>query len=197
MKIMNTSVKLVEALMALALAVMVVLVLGNVILRYGFNSGIAESEDIARFLFIWMTFIGAVLGVRERAHLGMDAIVKLLPRSGKRLFALVSHVLMLAVTGMFLVGCWAQMRQNTDVMAMGAVEYPLSWMYASGFVGSLGMIFFLLRNLAGILKGSLSDEDLVMVQEQEGLGEVEHIAAAAAQAAGTTTTTTTLREQQS
>jgi len=171
--------------MALALAVMVVLVLGNVILRYGFNSGIAQSEDIARFLFIWMTFIGAVLGVREHAHLGMDAIVKLLPRGGKRLFALVSHVLMLAVTGMFLVGCWAQMRQNTDVMAMGAVEYPLAWMYASGFVGSLGMIFFLLRNLVGIFKDQFSEADLVMVQEQEGLGEVEHIAAAAAQAAKT------------
>jgi len=180
MKLFNSSIKLIEALMALSLAVMVVLVLGNVILRYGFNSGIAESEDIARFLFIWMTFIGAVLGVREHAHLGMDAIVKLLPRSGKRLFAFISHVLMLTVTGMFLVGCWAQMRQNTDVMAMGAVAYPLSWMYASGFVGSVGMIFFLLRNLWAICQDNLSEADLVMVQEQEGLTEIDRLAEAAA-----------------
>ncbi|UUZ66480.1 TRAP transporter small permease (plasmid) [Polaromonas sp. P1-6] len=176
-KIFNRSMWGLEALMALALAIMVVLVLGNVILRYGFNSGIAASEDITRFLFIWMTFIGAIIGVKEKAHLGMDAVIQLLPRKGKLVFAFISHLLMFATVGLLLVGSWQMMVLNTDVLAMGAVEYPLSWMYAAGFVGSLGIGVFLVINFIRIVSGRMSDNDLVMVQETEGLSDVDRVAA--------------------
>lgn len=176
MKLIKGVIGLAEFAMAFSLGTMVVLVLSNVIMRYGFNSGIAASEDIARFLFIWMTFIGAILGVKDKAHLGMDAIIKLLPRSGKLVCSLLSHVLMLGTIGMLLVGSWQQMQLNNSVMAMGAIEYPLSWMYASGFVGSAGLGVFILSNLVKLLTGNVSDEDLVAVQETEGLSEVDRIA---------------------
>jgi TRAP-type C4-dicarboxylate transport system permease small subunit len=51
------------------LAGMVVLVFGNVVLRYVANSGITVSEELSRWFFVWMTFLGAVIGLRERAHL--------------------------------------------------------------------------------------------------------------------------------
>lgn len=47
-------------IMATALAIMVVLVFGNVVLRYFFNSGITWSEEMSRYLFIWLTFLGAI-----------------------------------------------------------------------------------------------------------------------------------------
>ena len=47
-------------LIALCLAVMVVLVFGNVFLRYGFNSGITVSEELSRWLLVWLTFLGAI-----------------------------------------------------------------------------------------------------------------------------------------
>lgn len=46
---------------------MVVMVFGNVVLRYAFNSGIAISEEVSRWLFVWITFLGAIVAVRERA----------------------------------------------------------------------------------------------------------------------------------
>src|SRR5437764_405167 len=56
--------RLLDALIALALALMVVLVFGNVVLRYGFNSGITVSEELSRWLFVWMTLLGAMaLGI--------------------------------------------------------------------------------------------------------------------------------------
>ena len=51
---------------------MVVLVFGNVVLRYGFNSGITVSEELSRWLLVWLTFLGAIVAVREHAHLGVD-----------------------------------------------------------------------------------------------------------------------------
>ena len=60
-----------DTLIALFLAVMVVMVFGNVVLRYAFNSGIAVSEELSRWLFVWMTFLGAIValqGARAPGH---------------------------------------------------------------------------------------------------------------------------------
>ena len=46
---------------------MVVLVFGNVVLRYVFNSGIAVSEELSRWLMVWLTFLGAIVALREHA----------------------------------------------------------------------------------------------------------------------------------
>ena len=51
-------------MIALCLALMVVMVFGNVVLRYGFNSGITVSEELSRWLFVWMTFLGAIVALR-------------------------------------------------------------------------------------------------------------------------------------
>jgi len=71
-------------LMVGCLGLMVVMVFGNVVLRYGFNSGITVSEELSRWLFVWMTFLGAVVAVRNHAHLGTDALVSRLSRRGKK-----------------------------------------------------------------------------------------------------------------
>jgi TRAP-type C4-dicarboxylate transport system permease small subunit len=62
--------RLAEALLVLMLSAMVIMVFGNVVLRYGFNSGLDFSEELSRFFFIWVTFLGAIIAMRENAHLG-------------------------------------------------------------------------------------------------------------------------------
>ena len=86
--------RLLDALIAAALALMVVLVFGNVVLRYGFNSGITVSEELSRWLFLWMTFLGAVVAMKEHAHLGSDMLVSRLPRIGKRICLIAGQLLM-------------------------------------------------------------------------------------------------------
>src|SRR3954465_11700750 len=89
--------KAIEFAIAFALAVMVVLVFGNVVLRYGFNSGLTFSEEVSRWLFIWGTFLGAVVALREHAPLGMDMVVGRLPEAGKKACLMFGHALMLAI----------------------------------------------------------------------------------------------------
>ncbi|MGY2938439.1 TRAP-type C4-dicarboxylate transport system permease small subunit [Bradyrhizobium sp. GM6.1] len=69
-RILDLYCTLLKGIIAACLAVMVVLVFGNVVLRYGFNSGIAISEELSRWLLVWLTFLGAVVAMREHAHLG-------------------------------------------------------------------------------------------------------------------------------
>ena len=63
--------RVLSALMALLLAIMVVLVFGNVVLRYGFHSGITFSEEVSRWLFVWLTFMGAVVALHQKAHMSL------------------------------------------------------------------------------------------------------------------------------
>ena len=63
-----------EAFLALCMLAMVFMVFGNVVLRYGFGSSIVVSEELSRFAFLWMTFVGAVVAMHEGAHLGVDTL---------------------------------------------------------------------------------------------------------------------------
>ena len=92
--------RLLKTLIAVCLTCMVVLVLSNVILRYAFNSGITLSEEVSRWLFVYLVFLGAIVALRERGHLGMDSLVSRLSPLGKRVCLIISLLLMLWATGL-------------------------------------------------------------------------------------------------
>ena len=163
---------LLARLMALLLAAMVVLVFGNVVLRYAFNSGITVSEEISRWLFVWMTFLGAIVALKEHGHLGTDMLVGRLGTTGKKLCLVFGQLLMLYATWLLFSGALAQARINADVRApvSGA---SMAIFYASGVVFAVSAALLLLRDLWRTLSGQLRDEDLVMVQESEDLAQVQ------------------------
>lgn len=166
--------RVIETLIALALATMVLLVFGNVLLRYVFNSGIAISEEMSRWLFVWLTFMGAVVAVKEQAHLGTDFLLAKLPPWLQRGCLVVSYMLMLYCTWLLFSGAWTQTWINLDV------EAPVSGasvgvFYASGvfFAASSGVI--LLRQLWLVLSGQVRDDDLVNIRESEELAQLSEL----------------------
>ena len=162
----------IEVLIALCLAVMVVMVFGNVVLRYLFNSGIAVSEELSRWLFVWMTFLGAIVALKEHGHLGTDMLVSRLPRAGKVVCLAASQLLMLWVTWLLLKGSWAQSVINADVEAP-VTGAPMAVVYAAGVVFSVPAGLLLLLELFRTLTGRINDADLVMVQESEDLAHIQ------------------------
>jgi len=165
-----------DLLIAAALAVMVVLVFGNVVLRYAFNSGIAISEEVSRWLFVWLCFMGAVVALKEGGHLGTDMLVSRLPVAGKKACLLLGHLLMLYVTWLFLDGSWQQARINLDVAAP-VTGTPMAVFYASGVIFSVCAGILLLLQLARLLTGHLSEGELVRIKESEEQAELETLQA--------------------
>jgi len=169
---LDRACRVLEWLLALCLAVMVVMVFGNVVLRYAFNSGIAVSEELSRWLFVWMTFVGAIVALKENGHLGTDIVVSKLPRWGKRLCMAVGQLLMLWVTWLLLQGSWAQVRINRDVEAP-VTGLPMAVVYAAGVAFAIPAGLLLLAALWRSVTGRLSDDELVMVQESEDLAHLK------------------------
>jgi TRAP-type C4-dicarboxylate transport system permease small subunit len=165
-KIIESCFWLMKVAMALLLLVMVVLVFGNVVLRYGFNSGIMVSEELSRWLFIWMVFLGAVVGLRERAHLGIDSLVKALPPAGRKFCFGLSHLLMLYASGLLTEGSWKQMVLNSDTVAP-ATGLSVGIFYASGVFFGAASSLIILHQLYLLFAGKLSGDDLIAVRESE------------------------------
>ncbi len=148
----RASVRLLEVVIVANLAVMAVLVFGNVVLRYAFDSGIAVSEELARLLFVWMIFLGAILASAQHAHIGFHALVQRLPATGRKAMVLFTGALMLAACAMFIVGGWQQTSINLDnTYPVLGISY--AWLYGVAIVFGVGMVLAIASNLWQTLAG--------------------------------------------
>jgi len=158
--------RFIEAVIVVCLAAMVVLVFGNVVLRYAFNSGIAVSEEISRWLFVWLTFLGAVVGLHEHAHLGTDLLVGSLGPAGRKACLVVAYALMLLMCWMVFSGSLEQTKINWDVTAPSSGA-SMAWFYSAGLVFSVSAAVVLLADLWRVLSGRARDDELVIVREEQ------------------------------
>lgn len=135
-----------ELTIVACLAVMALLVFGNVVLRYGFNSGIAVSEELARLLFVWLVLLGAILATRQHAHICFDTLVNSLPQRWKKLVVVLTGLLMLAACVIFVVGGWQQTSINLD-NSYPVLGISYAWLYGSAIVFGIGMGISIVFNI--------------------------------------------------
>jgi TRAP-type transport system small permease protein len=171
-KLIDGFFKLLELLVVLCLLAMVIMVFGNVVMRYAFNSGIQVSEEMSRYCFIWLTYLGAMVAMREGGHLGVDTLVKALPLGGKKVCVFLSESLMLFCNGLFLLGTYKMHElQVTNVSVV--VGMSMIWIYGIGYVVSVVMGAFNVHQLYLLLTGQLREDQMIQIVEAEGLKEAE------------------------
>ena len=158
--------KAVETLLAGLLLAMVLMVFGNVVLRYAFNSGIVVSEELARFCFVWLTFIGAIVAVRDNTHLGMDNVVARLSRRGKLACLAASQLLILMCCVILFWGTWRQHEVNASTMAP-VTGMSMIWIFGLGYLCSVCIGLHALDTLQRIATGRIADHELLQVRESE------------------------------
>lgn len=157
--------------MAMALLLMVVLVFGNVVLRYGFNRGITLSEELSRWLFVWMTFLGALVALRNHAHLGTDSLVSRLPVAGKKICLGATNVLMIFLCILMLKGAWLQLAINREATSP-VMEVSMAWFNASGVFFAGWGILFIVNDLWKLVSGQLADSELIGVTDSDDVPQV-------------------------
>lgn len=143
----------VETLLAGLLLAMVLMVLGNVVLRYVFNSGIVVSEELSRFCFVWLSFIGAIVAMRDGAHLGMDNMVEKLPPRGRQVCGALSQLLIILCCGVLLWGTWQQHEINASNRAP-VTGLSMIWIFGLGYVCAISIGALALHQLLRIVTGA-------------------------------------------
>lgn len=145
-KLIELLCKGLEYVIALFLAVMVVLVFGNVVLRYGFNSGIVLSEELSRWLFVWMTFMGAVVALNRGGHLGTEVLIKRLGVTSRKVVLTIAYSAMFFICLLIFYGAGKQTIINITTLST-VMEVPVAFLYASGVVFSILAALILIRDL--------------------------------------------------
>ncbi len=164
--------KLLELLVVVCMVAMVIMVFGNVVLRYAFNSGISVSDEMSRYFFIWLTYIGAMVAMHEGGHLGVDTLIKHLPVLGKKVCLFLSEALMLFCNGLFFLGTW-KMHDLQVSNVSPVVGLSMIWVFGIGYVVSVVMAIINLNVIYRLVTGRITEQELIQVIETEGLAEVE------------------------
>jgi len=95
-----------EGIIALLLVGMTLLVFIEVVLRFGFNTSIHWAEEMTLLIAGWFVLFGASYGVKVGAHIGVDAVVRLLSPGPRRIVSLIAVSGCLIYCGLFIFGSW-------------------------------------------------------------------------------------------
>jgi gluconokinase len=138
--------RLTNILMAACLGVMAVAVFINVVLRYGFGSGIAASEELSRLLFVWMVFIGATAAYPAGEHMAFTSLVGMLHKRPAAMGFMTVLIRLLVILGCGLIawGAWQQvivgMDSHSVVLGYPAALLPLPAFLSSVAIGVMALI---------------------------------------------------------
>ncbi|MDO9867437.1 TRAP transporter small permease [Glaesserella parasuis] len=91
---------------------MACLVFLNVVLRYGFNSSINITEEVSRYLFVWLTFLGAILAFSDNQHVSVTMLTDKLSPTTRHILRLFTDSIMLFCCYLVVQGGWVQFQLN-------------------------------------------------------------------------------------
>ncbi|MCC9625824.1 TRAP transporter small permease [Thalassospira sp. MA62] len=166
--------RLEEGFIALLLAAMTTLTFVNVIMRYVFNSGLTWAMETTEFLFAWLILFGMSYGVKVGSHIGVDALVRLFPRSAQRVIGLIVVAAGLLYCSFLIIGGWDLVAFN-HMIEMEAEDSPvmLWFVYLIMPVGAALLAFRLAQVGWAIIRGrthgfNLADEAREAIDQLQG-----------------------------
>jgi len=140
---------IVKYFLVLLVAVLSVLGIYQVIGR-ALGHAPAWTEESIRFLFVWASCVGAAVGIKEHIHIGIDVLVNLIPKLGRKIVAIAVQ-LILCCFDVFLLRAGILIMQKTANQPSPALRIPMSFVYmAVPVLGGLGL-FYSIREIIKII----------------------------------------------
>ncbi|MCC6531213.1 MAG: TRAP transporter small permease [Burkholderiales bacterium] len=138
--------RLAEIVVIIQFAVLVATVTAAVVARYVLNDSIVWAEELSRYLFVWVSFLGGGLGVGRNIHVGVDSVVQLLPGRPKLVVQVAAEIMMVGFT---LVLIWVGAQFALFGMRNDALLLPIAmgYVYLAVPVGASVMLINALANL--------------------------------------------------
>ncbi len=129
----------------------------SVFMRYVLNYSLTWAEELARYMFIWLVYLGTALCVRRRKHIVMDIVIASMKPGLKKAFSLVNNAIMLAFV-LVLAQQGFKMMPILSTQASTALLIPMSFIYAAIPVGAVLMAFYLVLDCILLWQDKLPEE---------------------------------------
>lgn len=149
-------------------AAIAVIVIASVIWRYGLNDSLAWSEDLAKFLMVWLTFVGAPLGFRHGAHVAISLVPQSAPDVLQRLLRILTHGIVLSLMVVLTWYAWRFAWNGRSQVALTIGDVSMLWIFISMPIGAAMMALVSLELLVLSILGrplpQISDDELISTQ---------------------------------
>lgn len=141
-----------EIIASIFISITTILVVVNIIMRYGLNSGIVWSEEVATGCFVWSVFIGAVGVFKHRGHVGVDIVVNLLPELPKRIVSTAMDMVLFALNSYMAYLCVLYIKTSytkmTPVLGVSSA-YISSSVLIAFIMMAVYSLYFLIQDFKG------------------------------------------------
>ncbi len=132
-----------EMIICLLLASMTLLVFFEVVMRFGFGTGVMWAQELTLHLSAWMVLFGVSYGIKVGAHIGVDALVKILPPLVRRVVGGVAIAACLFYCGLFIQGSWVYL-EKMHMIGIELDDMPIpKWIAHSILL--IGMVLIAIR----------------------------------------------------
>jgi len=147
--------KVEEAIISLLLVAMTLLVFYEVILRFGFGTGITWGQEATLHLSAWFVLFGVSYGLKVGAHIGVDAFVRLFPPIGQRILTGIAILLALVYCALFIYGAWVYL-SKMHMIGIELEDIPIpTWIaHSILLIGLVLLSIRLLELLWRVIRGS-------------------------------------------
>ncbi len=133
-----------ETVVVILMAVMVTTLAVQVFFRYVLDAPLSWTEELARYAFVWVTFLGAAVAFRHRGHIVVDMLLHMIPAQVRAVLIWAVEVLV-TITLVILVRDGLRMVETTANVRATMLQIPMSYVYASIPVSSALMLLYQLE----------------------------------------------------
>lgn len=126
----------------IAMLILTPVVFVNVITRFVFGYSIAWSSEVARYSFLWLTFMGMAVALKEDSHAKIDLLIKLSPLRMRTFIILSGHLIVMILSIVLIIAGTLQTVSVWGVKAAYMRFLSMSWMYLSIPLSGLIMLLF-------------------------------------------------------
>ena len=147
---------------------MVLFVFLNVVLRTFFNSGLTWSEELARYLFVFVIYIGAISAMRANAHLGVDTLISRMKPQVQMVMYVVSQLIIMALMVILVQGSLKMVAQNTQSRT-AALGIPYAFLSAVGILTGVAIAIMAILNIVHALKNPSKISEIVTMSTSDDI----------------------------
>lgn len=162
-KICDRINKVIEYITIILLAGIVVALFAQVVFRFVFNTGLTWSEELSRYLQIWVIFLGSSIIFKEGRHLKLTFFVDILPEKVRRVIDTVNQLFLIFFFALIMYHSVPLIKVVRKQLTP-AMEISTAWVYLSLSVGAFFMMIQVLRHLL-IRKEDKGSDELSNIEE--------------------------------
>lgn len=160
------AIRALEFIMVLMMIGMLILVGLNVAMRIGFNSGLDFAEEVPRFMFIWLTFCGAVVAMKQNTHINVNMFVHMVGKPVQKVFYAITQILVL-ICGVLITYGTVMLHTVIAENASPVLQISTLWVYGVTYIAGPGLALIAIANLIRLALGRVTDQELAESNEDD------------------------------